>query len=229
MPGAENPDVLLTTRRLACFEATAEREKTLLSRTLHDDLGGLLVAAAMDTAWAEQHLADGVAVRERLHRVRSGIAAAIALKRNLIERLRPTLLENIGLIAALRWYHQQNCNLAKLKCIGAYPAEELDLSSSASIVLFRIVEEALSFATRQPAVQAVYLLLNIAAGAFCIRVTHDGEVVEERRRKEVDMVSIWLIEHRLRALGGEASIAHPATGGMVLDVSVPLSAIVNGS
>jgi signal transduction histidine kinase len=227
MAGTDNTNLSETTRRLAYFEATTEKEKTRLSRALHDELGGLLVAAAMDTSWAEQHLVDNPAVRDRLYRIRAGIAAAIQLKRKLIEGLRPTLLENFGLIAALRWYHEQNCECANLKCMGAYPTEECQVSLSASNVLFRVVQEALSIATRQPSARSVDLLVSVTAGHFCICVTHDGDVLDEHGRDEADAVSIWLIENRICALGGEVRVSHPATGGMVLDASVPWPGIIN--
>ena len=227
MAGTDNTNLSETTRRLAYFEASAEKEKARLARALHDELGGLLVAAAMDTSWAEQHLVDNPAVRDRLYRIRAGIAAAIQLKRQLIEGLRPTLLENFGLIAALRWYHEQNCECANLKCTGAYPTEECQVSLSASNVLFRVVQEALSIATRQSSARSVDLLVSVTAGHFCFCVTHDGDVLDEHDRDEADAVSIWLIEHRICALRGEVRVSHPATGGMVLKASVPWAEIIN--
>src|SRR5580693_1837257 len=65
MAETENTKLSETTRRLAYFEATTEKEKARLSRALHDELGGLLVAAAMDTSWAEQHLVDNPSGRDR--------------------------------------------------------------------------------------------------------------------------------------------------------------------
>ena len=193
MAGVDDLDLSETARRLARFESSIENDKTRLCRALHDDLGGLLVAAAMDTSWAEQQLADNPTARDRLQRIRAEISAAIELERKLIERLRPTLLENFGLIAALRWYHQQNCESANLNCKGAYPTEECNVSFPASQILFRIVE--------------------------------DGDVLDQQLREEADVVSIWLIEHRVRALGGEVNVSHPATGGTVLQALVPWAEI----
>jgi signal transduction histidine kinase len=223
---ADDAEIPEFTKRLAFFEATAEKEKTRLSRALHDDLGGLLVAAAMDTAWAEQHLIDNAAVRDRLKRIRSGLAGAIDLKRKLLEELHPTLLENFGLIAALRWYHQQNCQSAKLQCTAEYPAEEMEFALPASNVLFRVVEEALTIATRQPSAKSARLRVNTRKGEFCIQVSHDGDVLDEKQREEADAVSIWIIEQRIRALGGQVSVSLPLEGGMLLNAEVPLGGIL---
>jgi CHASE3 domain sensor protein len=86
------------------LQNVAEREKAVLARELHDELGGLLVGARMDISWAEQHLAgDHPEVKQRLHRVQQNLSAGVDLKRRIIEELRPTLLDNVGLFAALRW------------------------------------------------------------------------------------------------------------------------------
>lgn len=215
-----------TTRMLALFETTAEEVKTRLSRALHDDLGGLLVAAVMDSAWAEQHLSGNQHVRERLGRIRESLAAAIDLKRKMIEDLRPSLLENFGLFAALRWHHKHYCAEAALRCSESYPEEEPSLAPSASTTLFRIVQEALTAVTRQSSAKSAHLGIELSQHELSIHVHHDGDVLSAKEREEADLVSFWLIEHRVRALGGKVSIVNPQTGGMKLCADIPLERIV---
>ena len=87
------------------IQGVMEHQKAVLARDLHDELGGLLVGAVMDLAWAEQHMsAPPAELKQKLVRARQTLAAAIDMKRKLIEELRPTLLDNVGLFAALRWY-----------------------------------------------------------------------------------------------------------------------------
>ena len=83
------------------LQAAAERDKASTARALHDDLGCLMVAAVMDLAWVEKNL-DGHEdeVRRRLARVRQTLGVAIDAKRKIIEELRPSLLDDIGLFAA---------------------------------------------------------------------------------------------------------------------------------
>jgi signal transduction histidine kinase len=125
------------------LQSVAEREKASLARELHDELGGLLVGARMDISWAEQHLAyDDPSMKERLQRVQENLSAGVNLKRRIIEELRPTLLDNVGLFAALRWQLKETCGSAGLQCIESYPEEEPRLTSEAGIALFRIAQEA---------------------------------------------------------------------------------------
>src|ERR1700730_11303739 len=87
------------------IQGVMEHQKAVLARDLHDELGGLLVGAVMDLAWVEQHMsAPPAELKQTLVRARQTLAAAIDMKRKLIEELRPTLLDNVGVFAALRWH-----------------------------------------------------------------------------------------------------------------------------
>ena len=114
------------------LQSVAEREKASLARELHDELGGLLVGARMDISWAEQHLAAGdIDMKQRLNRVQQNLSAGIDLKRRIIEELRPTLLDNVGFIAALRWQFKETCARAGLNCTEYFPDEEPKFTSDA--------------------------------------------------------------------------------------------------
>ncbi len=82
----------------------------------------------MDVAWAEQHLdAPAAELQHKLLRARQTLAAAIDLKRRLIEELRPTLLDNVGLFAALRWHVEGICARAALPAASFCPRTNGDL------------------------------------------------------------------------------------------------------
>ena len=86
------------------LQKVAEREKAALARELHDELGGLLVATKIDISWLRKRVDDGSeATKLRWERVLRCMDEGLALKRRIIESLRPTLLDNVGLVAALRW------------------------------------------------------------------------------------------------------------------------------
>jgi signal transduction histidine kinase len=125
------------------IQGVMEHQKALLARDLHDELGGLLVGAVMDLAWAEQHMsAPPAELKQKLLRARQTLAAAIDMKRKLIEELRPTLLDNVGLFAALRWHVQAACKRAGIACIIDVPEDEQRFLPNVPIALFRIVQEA---------------------------------------------------------------------------------------
>ena len=92
------------------LQGVSEQEKSALSRELHDELGGLLVAARMDLSWLQQRLpTSDPAIEQRFKRIHESLSAGVDLKRRVVEELRPTLLDNMGLFTALRWQFKESC------------------------------------------------------------------------------------------------------------------------
>jgi signal transduction histidine kinase len=206
------------------LQSVAEREKASLARELHDELGGLLVGARMDISWAEQHLADGDAdIRMRLHRVQQNLSAGVDLKRRIIEELRPTLLDNVGLFAALRWQLKETCGNAGLKCVEIYPDEEPKLSSEASIALFRIAQEAFTNILKHAGAKSVEIALDMDEDAIVMRISDDGKGIPAGRLTATGSHGMASMRHRVRALGGLLDVRGAASGGTILLVRIPVA------
>ncbi len=204
------------------LQSVAEREKASLARELHDELGGLLVGARMDVSWAEQHLAaEDSEMRHRLQRVQQSLSAGVDLKRRIIEELRPTLLDNVGLFAALRWQLKETCGSAGLKCIESYPEEEPTLNSEAAIALFRIAQEAFTNVLKHSAATTVDITLNVDAAGIVMQISDNGKGIPPGRLTATGSHGLASMRHRVRALGGRLDVRSPASGGTVLLVQLP--------
>jgi signal transduction histidine kinase len=204
------------------LQNVSEREKAALARELHDELGGLLVGARMDLSWAEQHLArDDPDMKQRLHRVQQNLSAGVDLKRRIIEELRPTLLDNVGLFAALRWQLKETCGSAGLKCTEAYPDEEPKFTSEAAIALFRIAQEAFTNILKHAEAASVDLTLGLDGDAIVMRISDDGKGIPASRLTAIGSHGLASMRHRVRALGGRLDVRSPASGGTILLVRIP--------
>jgi signal transduction histidine kinase len=200
----------------------AEREKASLARELHDELGGLLVGARMDISWAEQHLAkNDPDMKQRLSRVQQNLAAGVDLKRRIIEELRPTLLDNVGLSAALRWQLKETCGAAGLKCIESYPDAEPRFKSEASIALFRIAQEAFTNILKHAQAKTVDVSLDVDEQVLLLRIADDGKGIPTVRFNAIASHGLACMRHRVRALGGKFEVRSPSTGGTILLVQIP--------
>ncbi len=120
------------TRELAALsthlQGVSEQEKAALSRELHDELGGLLVAARMDLSWLQQRLpTTDPGIEQRFKRIHDSLSAGVDLKRRVVEELRPTLLDNMGLFAALRWQFKETCRRTGLRCTETIPETEMQI------------------------------------------------------------------------------------------------------
>jgi signal transduction histidine kinase len=206
------------------LQSVAEREKASLARELHDELGGLLVGARMDISWAEQHLAkNDLDMKQRLNRVQQNLAAGVDLKRRIIEELRPTLLDNVGLSAALRWQLKETCGNAGLKCIESYPDEELKFNAEASIALFRIAQEAFTNILKHSEATTVDVSLDLDEETLLMRIADDGKGIPPGRFTAIASHGLASMRHRVRALGGRLDVRSPSTGGTILLVQIPVA------
>jgi signal transduction histidine kinase len=204
------------------LQNVSEREKAALARELHDELGGLLVGARMDLSWAEQHLArDDPDMKQRLQRVQQNLTAGVDLKRRIIEELRPTLLDNVGLFAALRWQLKETCGNAGLKCTEVYPDVEPKFTSEAAIALFRIAQEAFTNILKHSAAASVDLTLELDGDAIVMRISDDGKGIPASRLTAIGSHGLASMRHRVRALGGRLDVRSPASGGATLLVRIP--------
>jgi signal transduction histidine kinase len=204
------------------LQSVAEREKATLARELHDELGGLLVGARMDISWAEQRLnVQDIELRHRLSRVQQNLSAGIDLKRRIIEELRPTLLDNVGFIAALRWQFKETCARAGLKCTEYFPDEEPKFTADAAIALFRVAQEAFAHLTERPGgATAVDISLDIDEDAVVFRVNAAGSGLREAQ-VERGPQGLAAMKHRVLALGGTFDYKDGAADGTILTVRIP--------
>jgi signal transduction histidine kinase len=208
------------------LQSLAEKEKSALSRELHDELGGLLVAARMDVSWLEERLTTGDSeVQGYFRRVHEALQSGVEVKRRVVENLRPTLLDNLGLFPALRWQVADTCGRAGLKCIERYPAEELLLTPEASIAVFRIVQEALTNILKHARAQTVEISIETQAQWLIVRVRDDGVGLPLERLQAPRSHGLAAMRHRAAGLGGQWQVRRPAGGGTEIKVQLPLQRV----
>ncbi len=126
------------------LQQLSEKEKAALARELHDELGGLLIAVKMDVSWLQKRLPNANPdIQSRWTRVIKVLDDGVDFKRRIVENLRPTLLDNMGLLPAVRWITQETCTRAGLQYTEIYPEHEPLLIDDAAIMSFRLVQESL--------------------------------------------------------------------------------------
>jgi signal transduction histidine kinase len=205
------------------LQGVSEQEKSALSRELHDELGGLLVAARMDLSWLQQRLPTGdPAIEQRFKRIHESLSAGVDLKRRVVEELRPTLLDNMGLFTALRWQFKETCRRAGLKCTEEIPETELKFNPDASIGVFRIAQEALTNILKHAEAKSADLSVQIRDDIFMLRVSDDGKGIAAHRLQTATSHGLASMRHRIAALGGTGTVRDALQGGTVVTAVIPL-------
>src|ERR1700722_5000219 len=206
------------------LQGVSEQEKSALSRELHDELGGLLVAARMDLSWLQQRLpTSDPSIEQRFKRIHDSLSAGVDLKRRVVEELRPTLLDNMGLFTALRWQFKETCRRTGLRCTETIPESELKFSPDAAIGVFRIAQEALTNILKHSEAKSADLFISIDRDTFTLRITDDGKGIPSGRLATSTTHGLVSMRHRIAGLGGTWDLGSPDSGGTVVTARIPLA------
>jgi signal transduction histidine kinase len=205
------------------LQASIECDRTRFSRQLHDELGGLMVSTAMDLHAAWQRLEKGECGRQELARARETIQTAIDCNRRMVESLRPSILDHIGLFAALRWQLKEWGRDSVTVCTESYPAIEPKFALDAAISLFRIAQGALAMISNRGVVKSTDLRIYVADGSIWLIFTDDGTPVMLDGMELGTSDSLASMRHRLFILGGTFTILHASGRPTVMTASMPLA------
>src|SRR5580704_16996613 len=222
MPALTEETLLEVQGLVTYLQNAAELKDTALAHELHDELGVLMGAALMDLdSVRRMKPAPSQNALERLERVKRTLEQAIDLRRRVIEELRPSILDDLGLFAALRWQLKKTWGDSAVISSEAFPDVEPAFESGAPIVLFRIAHEALSIALMRVAVKSTDLTVRADPANFWMKFSADGAGSAE---KQPDNRAILLasMRHRIRVFGGKVEISNNEAGATALTVWMPL-------
>ena len=203
--------------------ASGERGKAELARKLHDEIAEAMVAALMDLTAATSHLPNLDARAERqLDRAKATLGAAIDHSRRLVEELRPSLVEEVGLFTALKWQVQKATHGTNVIYTEWYPKIEPLLPADASIALFRVAEEALAMTFKRGAVEVADLQVRVDENALHMKFTDNGIPLMRDGTEQGADIALAAMRYRLRLLGGSVEIERATGGHTILTARLPL-------
>ena len=199
-----------------------EDERQRLARDLHDELGALLTSAKLDAARIRARLAGSAPeALERLNHLVETLNSGIALGRRIIEDLRPSTLSNLGLVATLEILARE---FAKLSGIEVHCAlQPVALDASAELVVYRVVQEAITNISKYAKASQVWLGLGDVDGRAEITIRDDGVGFDPRHGTQ-SAYGLVGMRFRVEAAGGTLVVESAPGQGSLIRVSLPASA-----
>jgi signal transduction histidine kinase len=222
-------EVAKRTQELASLSAHlqthTEREKAALARELHDELGGILTPAKMDLAWMQSRLGQDPDFRDRMGRLGALIDQGIDLKRRVIEKLRPSLLDHLGLASALQWYVDEACRTAKIEP-HLHISKSLErLPPDLEIALYRLVQEAVTNVVRHARAAHVDLTLERTPKGVHMTVSDDGVGIGNVEAAKKLAHGLAGMSHRVRSINGTLALHSLSGKGTRVEIFVPLAVV----
>ncbi|HEV8315445.1 MAG TPA: CHASE3 domain-containing protein [Burkholderiaceae bacterium] len=205
-------------------QTVREDEKARLARELHDELGALLTAAKLDVARLKPRLgsaADTGQLRERLQHLTESLNEVIALKRRIIENLRPSALSNLGLVPALEGLIDDMQQRLKLRM--DVRLDDPKLAPPADLTVYRFVQEALTNAAKYAKAKKLTVSMRVNGERVQVEVADDG-VGFDTKASRVGHHGLAGLRYRVEAVGGKLRITSAPGKGTRLTAELPRQA-----
>ncbi|MBI5676500.1 MAG: sensor histidine kinase [Nitrospirae bacterium] len=204
-------------------ESAREKERTLIAREIHDELGQSLTALNMDLAWLRKQTPEAdVRAHEKIKSMADLVNFTIQSVKKLCTELRPSILDDFGLIAAIEWQAEQFQNrtgiLCKVTCgdIGEIQHKEL------STAIFRAFQEALTNIARHANATIVKVSLEEADDILRMDIDDNGIGINKELSNNHQSFGIIGIRERILSVGGDFKIIGIPNRGTILKISAPL-------
>lgn len=210
----------LLARRL---DAAREEERRKLALWIHDEIGQMLTAVRMDLSWVHRKLpARNQELKARLQEMEELIEGNIGAVQRVSAELRPSLLEDLGLKAAFEWQIEQFSRRTGVTTELDVQVDEGNLDASVSLVLFRILQEALTNVARHAKASWVRVELKPSEGGVCLKVVDNGRGISQDETTGPGALGILGMRERISAHDGTLELRARTGGGTSLVATIPL-------
>jgi len=201
---------------------TQEEERRALSRELHDQIGQTLTAVRINLGNLEEALGnDGYPVRSQIEQTKRLAEQALRSVRDLAMGLRPAMLDDLGLEAALEWQARQHARLCSVPVTVSVEGNLTELSDAHRTCVYRIVQEALNNAAKHARAKEIRVSVRCQEGSVSIAVHDDGQGFDMTR--PASGLGLVGMKERVRQFDGEILIQSEPGHGTELMAEIPLA------
>ncbi|NUO81785.1 hypothetical protein HUU05_17075, partial [candidate division KSB1 bacterium] len=207
---------------------TMERERVSISQDIHDELGGVLTALKIDLTLLERGLEKNTAPKDDLNLkeirlMKQTIDATIGKLRAFVRRLRPEVLDDLGLVAALEWQMQEFHKRIGVDYEFKSEATALAVEENGAIAVFRIFQEALTNIARHANAGKVVVQIEQNTEYALINIIDNGVGILAEKLAAPDTFGLLGMRERALMFGGEVKITSAAGQGTTVIIKVPLA------
>jgi len=203
----------------ARLDAIREEEQRLMAREIHDQVGQALTALKLDLAGLRAELPDGEA-RRRAGEMDRLIDDTLDTTRRLSTELRPPILDDLGLAPAIEWYARDFEARTGIRCVTQL-ANGQPIAGREALVLFRIVQEALTNVARHAGATTVRVGLSADSAAAVLTVWDNGRGITSEQQASPSALGLAGMRERALVLGGEVHVLGSPGAGTTVTARMP--------
>jgi len=201
-----------------------EEERAAMAREVHDELGQQLTGLKMDLAHIGRRLssADTAWLMEKTQQTMALLDTTIRTVRKIATELRPSILDDLGLVAAIDWQGQEFMKRSGVTTHFRSGLAAVDLPPAVAIGLFRICQESLTNIGRHAAADHVSIVLNGDDEQLCLTISDDGRGIDLQKAGNGKTLGLLGMKERAQMMGGTLHIDSLPGKGLTLSVAIPL-------
>jgi len=204
------------------LQVVREEERALIAREIHDELGQALTALKMDIHWLCHRLSrEKQSLIDKTHVISKLIDRTVQSVRRICAELRPGLLDEFGLSAAIEWEAGEFSKRTGIECDIFSDPKDMVLPQGLSTAIYRIFQETFTNITRHANATKVQIILTKNADRLEMRVSDNGKGIEDQEILEPNSFGIIGMRERVHYLGGNLSISGNSNGTTVA-VNIPI-------
>lgn len=205
------------------LHSMVEEERTRISREIHDELGQLLTILKMELSWLKKRLPKKEALlRDRTKSMAKLVDTTVQTLRKISTELRPGVLDDLGLTAAIEWQVQEFQSRTGMRCHFTVRPEEILLDPDRSTAVFRIFQETLTNIVRHANADEVAILLEKTEENLILEVKDNGRGITQSQITNSKSLGLLGIRERALLWGGTVQISGVPGKGTIITVQIPL-------
>jgi len=204
----------------ARLDEVREEERKRVAREIHDELGQALTILKMDLAWVQGKTQDGT--RKKIKSMIAEVDQTIERVRQIVTELRPSILDELGLSAAIEWQLAQFQERTRIRGIFESSSETLNLSRDIAAALFRVVQEALTNVMRHAIATVVRIAVKSTRDVLSISIADNGKGITRQQIDDPKSFGLVGMTERVHRVGGQFNIYSSPGRGTRIEISAPL-------
>ena len=211
------------------LQSARESERVAIAREIHDEMAQSLTAQKIDLVRLKTKLPeDDTFLTGLAEDILASISQTIDSVQRILMNLRPALLDDLGLLAAIEWQVEQFQARTDMQCRLVLPEEEPELTQKERTALFRIMQEALSNILRHSGATAMCLQLRTGASWLLMKISDNGKGVSELEVSNSRSFGLMGMRERAHVFGGKVIIKGEEGKGTTVSTRIPLRRHQNG-
>ena len=201
----------------------AEIERTNIAREIHDELAQTLTVLKMDLTWLKKKLPMGQKpMIEKINTMLKAIDSTIETMKRIATDLRPGILDDLGLAAAIEWQAEEFQKQTGIKCKVVLDAEDITLDRDRNTAIFRIFQETLTNVARHAKATQVTVSLKEREGKIKLTVKDNGKGITQEEIAHPKSYGLMGIRERAKILNGNSIIKGVHGKGTSVTVEIPV-------